>query len=235
MVEYRDEDRRDGYERLRRLLPAALVEAERMAQDAEFQIGVMSGTARALAEYVHSANLDGVIVYRGPKGGWHCDVLLKSTPPGIPDALGTPADSPFEAKFQAEEHAPHLLAGVLAMGLRRGEGQIEGGPPCFVLHDTEVLLWPELVADAVRLREEQRARNGETFGRDILVRMLRKMLAGLGLEHGCTPEDLDRLSPDERRFLMALLAGAAGAGINRWPLPVDRPPTEDAAARWSES
>ncbi|MGI4851991.1 MAG: hypothetical protein ACRYGR_08630, partial [Janthinobacterium lividum] len=71
----------DGRRRLRQLLPWARAEARKTPFD-----GVQhSPLGRAQIQYARTANLDALIIYAAPLGGWHADVVFKSVPPGTPN------------------------------------------------------------------------------------------------------------------------------------------------------
>ena len=88
---------RQGEALLATLLP------ECRAELARHSIGArpLSAVAQVQWRYFHERHLRAVCVYEGPKGGWYADLLLRDVPDGVPNAIGTPVQTPHATRDAA--------------------------------------------------------------------------------------------------------------------------------------
>jgi len=98
----------------------------------------------ATASHVREDRIDAVLVYATALGGWHCDVVLKGTPPGVPNTLGTPVGRPLATREEAERHGLHLLVTVLLIERRNRESKAAPESPVFLLCNAALRLRPEV-------------------------------------------------------------------------------------------
>jgi hypothetical protein len=204
----------EGRARLAALLPQAREDAK-MMQMPENLSPLAGATLAGLTE----AHFDALVVVPGERGGWHCDLLFVGRPPGVPNSMGSPVAMPFHTREDAEAFAPGLLASVLSM-IAAGQPEQE---PVFWLHGTVLHLSRETLAVGAEFaRQLGMEADGAAIG---LARRLRE----LGLAERCEPEDIDRLSHEQRKVLSSTLHAAAVCGVFVWPLRQPREPNERTA------
>jgi hypothetical protein len=112
------------------MLPRARAEARKDPRPMD----ITSGLGKALSVHFKEGNLDALLVYPAPKGGWHADVRFKNLPPGIPEVMGTPVSLPLVSMADAEKRVYDTL--VVLLSTSAGQSS----PPVFILHGFEVTL-----------------------------------------------------------------------------------------------
>ena len=125
----------------RRLLQILLPRAREQLANGKATWQPMSALGRAQAPYLRIDNVDAVMIYQAPKGGWHGDVVLRSVPDGVPNVLGSPVENPCPTREMAVE----LVTGLLAQIIGSEDTAKEMGPPAFLFHGFEFTLIPELM------------------------------------------------------------------------------------------
>jgi len=144
----------------------------------------------AMLEYAKPGNLEALVVYRTEKG-WYADLVLRKTPIGASNVMGTPISMPHPTREEAERGADQVLVMAL-MGWLRHKEQRRGAPAredmrAFKLHgyefdipgavvDAAAVAWLDLDDDVPDLLEDTRHRltvnlakimGGPGFDRDI--------------------------------------------------------------------
>lgn len=179
-----DPDRARGQRLLRELLPWARAEARKD----DIEVELESALGKAAGTYLTEANLDALMIYPAPKGGWHADVVLKTVPPGIPNVFGTPVHKPCRTRTEAEDRGKRMLVMLLALAARNAGA--EPAAPVFMLDGWTFKLLPELYEVALAAFPDR----ADGYGT--------KLQAAGRLEAA-----LDRLCPE----------GFDGAAFNKWP------------------
>ena len=95
---------------LRDLLPAA----REAAGTQEHPLAITSGVAKASAPYLREDNFEAIVIYPAPLGGFHCDLLLKKTPPGVANTMGSPVAKPLPSREAALDYAHTILTAMVA-------------------------------------------------------------------------------------------------------------------------
>ena len=204
-----------GRRRLKQLLPVCRAEAKRNSKDAGM---IMNPLGERVSQYLTETNFDALVVYPAKLGGWHAELLLKRVPPGIPNAMGTPSDSPARTQAEAEERGKEILVAMLhAAQANEGEAETRAEkPPVFLLYEWVFDLNPDILAQGVLEPDEGNA------GRALA--MIEEELSDLapdGFEGGAFPS---WGAEDQFRLLMALHI-AAVAGVFRYPPHVAASPS----------
>lgn len=109
-IQFTPKQYRDGARLLRELLPQAKAMMPEIKAEARSQIG------KAAMPYWREENLQAVMIYEAPTGGWMADVMCKHVPPGISNAFGTPVGDPLGSREEALESAVRTLAVALVLG-----------------------------------------------------------------------------------------------------------------------
>ena len=150
------DDLRQGKRLLRELLPWARAELakEHDYAEAETRLG------EATLSYVTEDNLAALMIVRAPKGGWYADLVLKSVPPGVPNVIGTPVDTPLRTRAEAEERAKRTLVMALVVARRNAETKPQALPPVFTLCGWAIKLSPVVLPTALKLMPEGAAGYG---------------------------------------------------------------------------
>lgn len=208
-----DTDYRHGQRLLRDLLPWARAEARK--GDASFL--PQNALGRATADYVTEANLDALLIYPAPLGGWRADVTFKHMPAGMPSAMGTPVGRPLRTRRDAEEQGKGLLVGLLA-GDRKPKLAAQ---PVFLLCGHSVTLSAEAIAEtATLLPEDSRgyASKGHAINR------IEETITAL-CPKGFSKQAFEALDIMEKARLLAVLHTAAMTGVFVYPPRVDGAPS----------
>ena len=157
------------------------------------------------------------MIYPAPKGGWHADVVFKSTPPGIPNSMGTPVERPCATRAEAEDIAKSLLVGMLVMA---AANKGVAADPVFILNNWSIKLSPDVLPLALKVMPEWANGYGsplQAYGR------VEAMLDELCPE-GFDGEAMLQWPPEKQARLMATLHIAALSGLYVYPMRRDEPP-----------
>jgi hypothetical protein len=125
---------------LRELLPWARAEAKKLIAEGGmlgFELGALGA---ATSPYATEDNLDALVIYPAPLGGWHADVLFREVPLGVPSAMGSPVANPYKTQSEAAAAGKQLLVFILCM---EAKGKAEKKEPVFILHDCVFNLMPD--------------------------------------------------------------------------------------------
>lgn len=198
----------------RRLLRILLPRAEERSKTAGYSWKPMSALGRAQSPYLRVDNIDAVMIYQAPKGGWHGDVVMKQVPVGIPNVLGTPVENPCPSREMAVDMAVSLLAQIIGGERIKGAVPPPIALPAFLFHGYEV----NLVSDILELipgyesTEHALKRLGE----------IEHELFPVGVPH-----DELRLEDERFRSFMAVVHMAVKTGVYRYPPKRDSEPTAE--------
>lgn len=209
MVEFSCDDVRRGRRRLRELAPWARAEAAKGSS----RVTEKSGLAAVVGYHATEAKLDCVMIYPGPAGGWHADVMLKDMPDGAPNTLGSPVEKPFATRAEAEEAAKGILVALFLLMRQR-----QADPPSrvFLLYQCDCKLSAEafdLIQGGPMVSKEEASR--------VLTSIVEYIFPGCKT---VIPEDIDRLSQKQRAVLWTAMHLAAQSGVFAYPLREDKPP-----------
>jgi hypothetical protein len=194
------------------LLKRLIARADAEPKD-RFKATFSSPIAKAQKPYVTRDNLGGMLVYPAPLGGWHADLILNKTPPGVLNSFGTPVTDPPKTKEEAMKIAYGLVQIALAIAAENEAAPSEApADPAFILCDEIVFpLLPELLsrmAAAAPPPNEVRA-----------LRRLEEVLIQCFGKHDPTFEEVDMLDHERRAHLLSVIYIAALHGILRYPEP----------------
>jgi hypothetical protein len=206
---------REGKQRLRKLLPIA----KQRLEDERIGVQTVSALAKAQAAHLREDNLEALTVYPAPLGGWHADVILRHTPPGVPNAFGSPVGNPYQTREQAERAALDLLTFTLMIASQ------EAAPttPVFLLYGGEFALAPEILWHPL----------AHGFGsKEAAVAKLDDVMQGLfGDAREPTTEAFKELSREQMLAMSYTIHRAALDGVFAYPIRRDKSPSghdEDA-------
>lgn len=209
---------RQGRRRLRDWLPTARASIEKDPPRAEF----LSGVAKAQAPHVVDDNLDAVLIYPAPKGGWHADVVLKDVPPGVPNTLGTPMQHPVATREEAERRARGLLEMCLAQAKKNAEKLT---PPPWPNPAFELFGWsfpiPARMIDLCLTEMPELAVPYRT--RERAIQRVEAILAELAPE-GFDGDLVGQWPIEKRARLLSVLTGCVLTGLYRYPPNLDEAP-----------
>lgn len=203
---------RQGRRRLADLLPWARAEAAKPGF--EYQLGALG---RAQAAHIIEDNFAALVVVQAPLGGWHADLMLKETPAGFPNALGSPVESPLASKREAEDFAKRLLCYAVAIS---AQAKTDPTPPVFLFYDWSIDLQAALMAKASK---GWGGHLGAPYMQQRAIETLDSMVHEFF--HGdVTDQRLRQLSDHQDRLLSLALHAAALNGIFAYPIRRDAPP-----------
>lgn len=216
--------RRRGRAVLERLLP--LAQAKAAAEPIPLEEVDLSEVARVQMQYIRPDNLAAVVIHPAELGGWSCDVLLKSVPPGVSNVFGTPANQPHRTEEEAEESALPLLAFVLSLA-----AAVQAEPPKGRVFEYFGFAMP-MPEHLLRFMEERTAENpnlryGSGEGaRERLDEVTAKLFPGDRVDE----ETLNGLSRERLTELSVVLCMAALEGMFRFPDWPAKPPKPEGSA-----
>jgi hypothetical protein len=213
MCAKRNDDRvvmREGKQRLRKLLPVA---KDRL-KNADNIIGVevVTALAKAQAQHCREDNLGAVTIYPAPLGGWHADVILRWTPPGVPNSMGSPVGNPYPTRERAEQAALDLLTTVLAIG-REARGPTT---PVFLLFGGPFKLVPDLLCHPMA--------HGWGSKEDAVIGLMATMERLFGCAEP-TQEQFNAMSRDAMVTMSYAIHRAALDGVFAYPIRRDKSPS----------
>ena len=203
-----DEEQRQGVRRLRQLLPAARAMLRHAATP-------LAGTSliTAQARYITQDNFLALLVTRGDAGGWSVDLQLRIVPPGVPNIVGSPVETPYPTQAAAEADAVRYLVFALAMERAVVAGKMEVSAPTFLYYGIPVWLQAELMN-----RLETLCPNGPPPG--ITAETCTRDIAAFTAEHfptGVNQESMVALPNAHMSKLLTMLHTAAFVGVLRHP------------------
>lgn len=208
---------RHGQRLLEDLLPWARAEVRKGDHKTE----MASALGKSAATYITEDNLDAILIYGAPKGGWHGDVVLKSTPPGVPNAFGTRVEDPCRTRAEAEDTAKHILVSLLQIA----EGnKAPPAKPVFMLCGWTIELVPELYDIALKIMPDMRNGYGTQLQAAVRVEETLEQLCPEGFDG----QAFNRWPQEKKAALVAVLHTAALSGLYVWPWRRDAAPKEAA-------
>jgi hypothetical protein len=199
----------------RRLLLELLPIARAGIARGDLLVEPVSGLAEASISHLTEANLDGIMIYPAPLGGWHCDVVFRNTSAGMPNCWGTPVGSPLATRELALAHAPRLLGCVLvAMAMPKTPMA-----PVFRLFDANYVLKQDILDWAVKARPDTK---GGLDSKEQAETRLREVLRILCLKDPETElEGFDDWPFQKKEALLTVLHIAALTGVFVYPVRKD--------------
>lgn len=206
-----------GRRLLRQLLPWARAEARKP----EFEVKLGSALGETTAAYVREDNLDALMIYPAPKGGWHADVVLKHVPPGIPNVMGTRVEQPLRTRAEAEEAGKSLLIFMVKLCERAKST----GDPVFLLHGWAFTLSLKVFELALKAMPE--GAGGPSGGyetKEQAIERIEDVLAEL-CPDGFDGEAFNGWSPIRKARLLGVLTVAALTGVYVYPPRHDASPS----------
>ena len=217
---------RQGRRRLRAMMPAA-----RIAVKQGVRIFDANTLFDAMRPWVTEANMDALLIYKAPLGGWHCDLVLKNVPPGVPNTAGSPVAQPHDTLADAQSAAEDLMA--FALKIADDNANTAAGPiqeararGAFLLYDLSVRLYPDMLAKAV----QSMPGNADGYGtKEFAIQRIKETLSEL-LPMGVTMETTAALSRNNSLLLMTVLHIAALSGVFAYPARVDAFPASPLRA-----
>ena len=212
---------RQGKRRLRAMLPSARVDAARMDGS---EMKSASALYDAQRPYVTEDNLDTLVIYPAPLGGWHCDLVLRDVPHMVPNTLGSPVGQPFRTLADAEEFARTLLAMAVYLSRQAVPASRPGHAPpgaAFLLRGITIRLRPDVVAKALGGAPEGA---GRYPSKAVAIARIEDVLA-LYLPGEVTLERFNAMGRNEMARVMTVLHMAALTGVFAYPARVDASPS----------
>lgn len=217
-----DDHYRQGRRRLRELLPWARAEARKPGY-ADSEIKEQSALGRASFSHVTEDNLDALVIYPAPLGGWHADLVLKHVPPGVPNTIGSPVGSPFPTRSAAEDGAKKTLVMMLVTAARNRASPAASLPPVFILYGWSMDLLPALFEEALALFPDRADGYGS---KEAAAARIEETLAAL-CPAGFDGVAFNDWSHGDKVALMTVLHIAALSGVFAYPLRRDAPPASE--------
>lgn len=207
------------WERGRRLLKELLPWARAEAKKADAGFKAESALGRASITHVSEDNLDAIMIYPAPKGGWHGDVILKTVPPGVPNSFGTPVGTPCHTRAEAENHAKHILVSLLLIAERNENVTPEKGR-VFLLSGWSVRLPAAVYEQALALMSEMRNGYGTPLQAAARVEQCLDELCPVGFDG----KAFNNWPREKQAALLTVLITATLSGLYAWPWRRDAAP-----------
>ncbi len=210
-----------GRRLLRELLPWAKAEANK---GGGLHIP-RSPLGRTTTAYVTHDNMDALMIYQAPLGGWHADVVLKRMPQGVPNVIGTPAGQPKRTRLEAEETGKELLVMLCAIANQNAASTEAKPEPVFLLHGVAIRLSSQVYDIASTLMPEGAGGpNGGWDTKEIAISRIEGIVAEL-FPKGFSLAAANALSLQGKAELMTVLSIAALTGVFAYPPRTDATPS----------
>lgn len=208
-----------GRKRLREWLPTARIEARKVFTMPE----AISAVSKATFAHISEGNLDALVIYPAPKGGWHADIVLKEVPPGVANSFGTPVGSPCASFEEAERVARKMLVMALEIDRINRKGQEPPPLPAFELYGCTLALLPKLFEAAKDMMADVLEEEYASY--DAAMERVGERVALLAPD-GFTAEAFNDWPMEKKAKLLSVLHLAALKGVFRYPpLPDGKPLT----------
>jgi hypothetical protein len=213
-----EQEWRQGRLLLKELLPWARAE---IAKDVHARAVKESPLANATFPYITEENLEALLIYPAPKGGWHVDLALKHVPPGIPSAIGTPVESPLRTRAEAEAMGKRFLLIGLTIARENRETKAEPTGPVFLLHGYAFKLSPNLLPIALAAMPGHEHGYGTQLQAAGRVEAILDELFPGGV---FTPDAYRALPREKQAMLWSRMHIATLSGLFAFPMRQDAPP-----------
>lgn len=216
---------REDYIRGKRLLRELLPWARAEARKGDTQFSAESKLGTVTASYVTEANLDALVIYPAPLGGWHADVVFKHTPPGVPNTMGSPVEHPLRTRREAEEMGKRLLVMLCTMAARNAAAKVAPADPVFLLHGLAFTLMPKLYELALAAMPE--GAGGSEGGYETKERAIERIEEVLGniCPDGFDGDVFNSLDRGQKAEILTVLHIAALTGVFAYPPRRDATPS----------
>lgn len=197
---------------------------------AEGGVELETALGRQTAAYVREENLDALLIYPAPLGGWHADVIFKHVPPGVPNSMGSPVERPLRTRQEAEDFGKRLLANLL----RIAQTEKSSGNPVFLLYDGVFTLPPEMYKLALgAVPEGAGGPNGGYSSKEHAITRIEETLADL-CPAGFDGKAFNEWDRGKKAALVTVLFIATLTGVYAYPPRRDATPSghrEQSTAR----
>ena len=196
----------------RRLLQSVLPQARALRDtipDGQWQ--AVSALGRAINPSLRVDNLDAVLIYEAPLGGWHADIVLKTTPIGVPNVFGTRVETPCATRQEAHERAVQMVMGVIVADEQAQANPQPAPSPVFLFHGTPIDLSPD-VLESVARQFPQQSGYGDAATALIRLHAMEQTLFPAG-----PPTEAISLSTDAIAEFLTVIHLAALSGVFRYP------------------
>lgn len=213
----------DGQRYLQSILPIMRAEVATISED-ELKMEAISPIAKAFMPHITENNLHALMIYQAPVGGWHADLVLKDTPPGIPNALGTPVASPCATRDEAIEQGHKLVRLALVVARNNHNQPLPIENPAFLLYSTNITLFPDLYEKL--LSHCPAAMEGYGTPSYAITRLEQVLTRIFGHHDKITIQQIQNLTPEDRLVLMTVVHMAALSGVYRYPPRRDGMPSD---------
>ena len=226
-MDYSEEDLAAGKRRLRDLLPWARAELRKMEERAP-GVQLTAGNSLGTSSMPHLVedNALALIISRTSRGGWSADLVLKETPPGFANAIGTPTEFPCATFAEAEAQAKMLLVVLLKASKDNAACPCQAPRPVFMLDNHPIPLNAEVLSARVAARPELYVKVGSDVALSKIADVMHRHLP-----QGFSNERFQALSDAARLELVVTLHLAAFNDILRYPPRTPgAPPTHAEAA-----
>lgn len=205
---------RAGERRLRELLPWARAESRK----GDNSLDVKSALGGAAVTYVTEDNLDAFLIYEGPRGGWHADIVLKSVPPGLPDTFGTKVEAPCRTRAEAEATGKDILVSLLATAAKNSAEPPAKAEPVFILNGWKFPLFSEPLVIGRAMGLDDYGTKLQAYAR--VERVLDELCP-----EGFDGHAFNKWPLDKQAQLLAVLSIATLSGLFVYPMRQDAPPS----------
>lgn len=206
----------------RRLLQQVLPWAREQLVAGEYSAGSESPLGETTFAHITEKKLDGLHIYQGPKGGWHADITFRNMPKGIPNAIGSPVESPFRTRAEAEEAGKRLVVMALEVARQNAERAATSKPdPVFLLHDLQFKLSGELPSVLTHFMPELK----DGYGSPLQAAGRIESLLDEMCPNGFDADVFGKWDERKRMRLIVVLQAAVMSGLYVYPMRQDKAPT----------
>jgi hypothetical protein len=158
-------------------------------------------------------NIEALVIYPAPMGGWHADIVLVDVPPGVANTFGSPVAQPHKTREKAEESALALLTLVLWLDKQT---KPKPKPPAFLFYGGAFELSSEML-------NHPRASG---YGSEVLaLERLEMVVSELFGSAEPTKTTITALPVSDKARLLAVLHCAVLDGVFAYPPRLDRSPS----------
>lgn len=151
VVDYTSKQMSEGKKFFRGIKLKARKEAEKQINDINSYLQPKTLLGQRTIENIKEKHIEAVIVYSNKKNEWYADIVLKNTPVGVPNVLGTPVIHPEKTEQDAKKSAYTMLVGLYKNIITQERAKHDQKPKnerVFALQDADIVVSGEYL-DAV--------------------------------------------------------------------------------------
>jgi hypothetical protein len=219
MPTYTNKQISEGKKLLKSLKIKARKDAEKILYDTSSSFMPSTVLGQRTLENIKEKNIEAIVVYNNQQNEWFADILLKNTPVGIPNVLGTPVNSPEKTEKEALKSAYTILVNLYKEILLNEKTKSDLRTPnkdrVFILYGNSLNIPGEVIEKFHEFLNN--AGIEKLFSREELRQQLHKKIKEIQTEEEFNPDDFDRSTKEKREEIISIIIQLLLQGDFKYP------------------